>query len=525
MSNTSIPLLPVIRVRSHSQLFVGLPGDSHSDIERRHHIHTWDDAQRGFTPDSGTTFLSRLQAADYIRTHDPFLYSYIRDQIEPGIGLHSTHLSPLTDLSHKSVLIIDKGLYLYLAERLAEDFERVYYWMPESSPYPKSPHSQIGSGLSSVIRIPPSDLYRYLDKVDLLCFFDIYEGGWQQWLREKGYRVLGSGLSESIETDRILFLDTLEKVDLPSIPTELIEGWDALGDYLRPRRNKWLKTPYFRGDFETKHYTTWRQFEPWYNRVRSKLGEVRSRDIPILVQDNLKSDAEVGYDGWRMNGRTTSNSPLGYEVKDKGLVARVFPFPPPIVDSVNRAMDEIFEERGYRNHYSTELRITNEDKGGRAYFIDPCCRPPSPPGELLSRYPNYSQIVWQLACGLLPTPQPPTEGEYGAEIVLSSSQHGADVDDAVGGEICVQFPSKFSSHIILKNYCRRDGAYYCIPNSNAGAFGNVVAWGKDMDEAINKVLEVVEEIECDGMEWNEGVFDDAEKAVEAGEKFGIKWED
>jgi hypothetical protein len=354
----------------------------------------------------------------------------------------------------------------------------------------------------------------------MIVFFDAYEGEMQQWLRERGYRVFGSGRSEKIELDKIYFLDSLERAGLPVPPTNITYGLDELADYLHSRRDKWLKTPYYRGDFETKHYTSWRQLQPWLEYLHTKIGEARSLDIPILVQDPIKSGAEVGYDGFCIDGKYTDNCIVGYEVKDKGLVAKIFPTVPDILNVVNSAMSPIYAELGFRGHYSTEIRVT---ASGKPYYIDPTCRVPSPPGELMCEiYRNYPHAIWQIASGLVPVLDP--IAKYGAEIVLSSSWHGWSGDDTIGHELCVEFPEEYSRNIKLKNHCKRNGAYYITPNYNAGAFGNVVAWADDMDTAIEKAIKIADSVKCDDLEWDKKVFDEAEEAVQAGAKFGIKWE-
>ena len=88
-------------------------------------------------------------------------------------------------------------------------------------------------------------------------------------------------------------------------------------------------------------------------------------------------------------------------------------------------------------------------------------------------------------------------------------------------EIHVKFPTKYKKHVKLKNYTIRDWEYYCIPNGNGTFFGAVVASGKTLKEAIEKVKEVAGAIEADEFHYDPSAFDAATEAVKAGEKFGI----
>ena len=64
---------------------------------------------------------------------------------------------------NKKVLFYDKGLYLYTAQKLGEYYDKVYYYMPDSSPYPCSNLADIGTGLPEVERV--HNFWEYIDKL------------------------------------------------------------------------------------------------------------------------------------------------------------------------------------------------------------------------------------------------------------------------------------------------------------------------------------------------------------------------
>lgn len=412
-------------------------------------------------------------------------------------------------ISNKKVLVWDRGLYTFLAQKLGESFSRVFYFMPESSPYPNSALSQIGEGLDTIERIDDDDVWKVIDKVDMVFFPDCYDGEFQLWLKSKGYKVFGGMGSEKVEMDKVFFYDYLDQVGLPVPPTYRAEGLVDLLGHLKGKGEKWLKRSYYRGDFETKKYLGAKHILPWIDMLRSKIGR-RAENIEILVQDPIESVVECGYDGFNINGVCTNNCLIGYEIKDKGYVAKVFEDVPEIIQNVNDKMNPLFKKLGYQGHFSTELRIT---KDGKAYFIDPTIRAPSPPSELMCEiYDNYAEAVWDVAHGKVPELLP--KAKYGAEIILTSDWHEKH-------EMCVTFPKKLEPFIKLKNQTKRKDAYYVIPNENEGFFGAVIGYGDSVESATQKCLEAMEQIECDDIDFDAAIFDEVNEQIEAGGAFGV----
>jgi len=508
-------LVPAIRVDKYGKLYVGSPGQCHDEVCKRYRVNVFDDDQRGFSHDGGATFLPRKEAAGWLKENNSTLWEEVKSQVGPE-GLHSHHLSPTVDISMKSLLFIDRGgLYVWMAQELGKAYRHVWYHLLDSSPYKQSNLSDIGTGLPEIQRV--DELESYLDRADIVYFPDIYDGKRQHWLRESGHRVFGSGRSDVIELDKIGFLDRLEQVGLPVPETELVHGAEELCLFLRNRKpSDWWIKPLYRGDGETRKFTGMKHLRNWIEQdLVPRIGK-RAETVPFLVQAKIESKTEPGWDGMQVDGQYTSCC-AGYEVKDQGLVTRVFgrDETPEILDHVNQAMAPFFKELGIRGHYSTEIRVTED---GEPYFIDPTCRIPSPAGELFPRlYKNYPEAVWQVACGLVPQLEP--AAKYGAEVVLVSPF-------ADKHEICVEFPGELSGHIMLKSHCKRDGAYYCIPGQpgTSGYFCCVVTWGDDWRECGKEAMEIVKEIVTEEIEYEEGLFDEAEKAIEGGKQYaGIEF--
>jgi hypothetical protein len=504
-------------IKEDGRLIIGRSVDSHASMIEAKGLKDVSENQKGFTPD-GILFLSRKAALGWVRQYEPQVFEKVKD-LSKEEGLHSgdytrakgiEQVKTKVSLKDKKCLVFDKGLYTFLGQKLGESFGKVYYYLPIAEPYPNSPKKAIGAGLDEMERV--YDFWKYLDKVDMVAFFDCYEGGLQHWLRGKGYRVFGAGHSEKMELDKTFFLETMDSAGLPVPRTYRADGLDDLVKHLDGKGEKWLKTSYYRGDFETHKYPgRMKPFQPWLTDLRSRIGE-RADDIEILVQDPIKSEAEAGYDGFCVDGAYTGNCLVGYEVKDKGLVAKVFKEPPEIIKCVNDCLSGVYQKLGYRGHYSTEIRIT---KDGTPYFIDPTCRAPSPPSELMCEiYGNYAEAVWQIAGGEVPELEP--LAPYGAEVILTSEWHDKH-------ELFVEIPKDVRQWVKIKNQTKKRGDFCCVPNGNGGFFGAVVALGNTMKEACDKAMDILKEVEADELDYESDVFAKAGEAVKAGEQFGIKF--
>lgn len=538
-------LYPALRIKG--VVVRGESDDSHNTIALKQGIDAPEDI-RGFSPD-GQLFLSRKQALGWLKKNDIKAFRKLPGKAHYD-GLHSETLAQAygvkqkpeavemrkealsnepksilsgkvvtgqpkstdggpTDLSNKSCLVWDRGLYLFMAEKLAETFKKVYYYMPQSEPYPCSRTKSIGTGLK-VERI--YEFWPYLDKSDIVVFPDCYDGEMQHWLRGKGYCVFGNGRGEKLEMDKVFFLEELEKAGLPVAKTQLCEGIDDLIKYLKKQDGvRWLKTSYYRGDFETKKFVNMAQIEPWIDHLKTRIGRGVT-DIEILVQDPIDSEIEVGYDGFAIDGQYTGNSITGYEIKDKGFVASISKQPAEIVQFVNDRISPIFKKLGYRGHFSTEIRVT---KDGVPYFIDPTCRLPSPPSELMvEMYENYAEIIWEVANGRVPEPKP--KAKYGAEVILTS-------ESAEDMSLCVYVPKSIRPFVKLKNHMQEGDNFYCIPNGNAQFIGAVVALGDTIEEATKKVMEYVDQIKADDLHVDPNIFEKANEQIANGKKFGVKF--
>jgi hypothetical protein len=527
-------------VRVGTTIHVGKPDENHDHIKTRHGLHVRNDNSHGFVPsDNERMWLSRSQAMSWLRRFEPDIYAKVHRKI-PAEGLHS-HIyaaakgivmrvtaderkngfplqegemrpeedTPTVDVSKMTAIVYDRGgLHLYWAEKLSEKYKTVMYYLADSDSYPTSQKHTIGMGIAKVKRI--HDFWKHVDEADLIVFPDCYDGELQHWLRAKGYKVFGSGRAEKLEIDKIYFMDKLKELKLPAAETYIAHGLKELREYLIKHDNTtlFLKNLH-RGDFESKKFSSMSQIRPWLDDLVKRVGTA-SDTMDVLIQHKIDAVAEVGYDGFCIDGDYTENCIVGYEIKDCCFAGKVFSKTPDVLAEINTAFAPSQKELGGRGNLSTEIRVT---KDGLKYYIDPTERCPSPPGEVICEvYENWAEALYQIACGQVPTLRP--QGKFVAELVLTSEWYNEH-------EMHVTFPKKYKCHVKLKNHSIRDGEHYCIPNQNGAFFGAVVAYANTLKEAIAKVKEVAESIEADDYKYDPSGFDAATEAVKAGEQFGI----
>jgi phosphoribosylamine-glycine ligase len=420
----------------------------------------------------------------------------------------------MTDLSKKTCIVYDRGAYTYMAQFLSRFFGKVQYATPSAGIYEKSSISQVGEGLPGVEWI--DNIWKHLDKADMVFFPYVYDGDLQELLRKKGMPVCGSGKSEKMELDKAFFKTVLDKVGLRNINTRKVRGVDAVWKFLKDKKEKYVckNAEKYRGDFETFTHNNPHQTKLFLDDVHFWLGPERSKEIEILIEDWLEAEIETGCDGFRLDGDMAPNTTIGYEVKDEGYVCKVFKELPPIIRKVTDKLGPAYKAGGYRGPYSNEMRIT---KDGKVYPIDETCRCGSPPTPVISELygESYAQGIWDLAHGKMPTIKP--TAKYGAEIILRSSWYTKH-------ELYVGCPKDFEGKLKLHNAVMRSGQYYCIPDLTeemGSDFGSVVGMGNTVKEATDKALAALKELDVFHLVYKENLFDEVQETIKKGEALGI----
>ena len=405
-------------------------------------------------------------------------------------------------------LIIDHGAYTNLAERLGAEMG-VAYWSSNLDAYPSSRETSPGVGLKGVERIDDPLAFMLAGKASHVIVPDLYLGGFEQVAHQLELPVFGSGEGQRLETDREFMLDFLAEHKLPVPEGVVIEGITELGEYLKGKNDLYVKVSTYRGDLETEHFTDWDAKQPWYDRLKVRLGPIGER-IKFIVQEPIKSVCEVGIDTYFRDGEFVVPMIAGWEIKDAGYVGRKMTggwgFWPNVMDPLASALGD-----GYNTFFSNEMRIT---KDGTVYMTDATCRVPSPPGGVMMwAAQNFADVVLKGAS--------PDYGdaEWFCEIVLKSNAVATDY-------VRLKYPK--SHHYAFHSHCVIDGNTWIVPHPSWSydgkpyvEFGSALGWGKSLEDADAMAREAAEALEGDGVRFDAHVLEKAEEEMEKGKSVGL----
>lgn len=417
----------------------------------------------------------------------------------------------MTDLSSKVALVFDHGLFVELALRLARDFGKVYYHAPWERGFPLINEAIIGQGFDEIEVV--EEIWDVIDQVDLFVFPDVLHSGLQVHLQSLGKRVWGSRRGDRLEIRRAYLKKVQEELGMHHPNYEIIRGMDKLREHLRGTKDKYVKLSKYRGMMETFHHVDYTASEPILDQLAVKFGSVKDV-VPFLVEDPVHTDIEVGYDGYCIDGAFPSMAIQGYEIKDKCLLASVQEYSkmPEEITIVNQVLAPKLKEFGYRNFWSTEIRV----KDGNSYLIDPCCRCPSPCTEIqLEMWENLSEIIWHGAAGEVVDQKP--AAKFAAELIL---EHNGDEHFWRNLEV----PKKVRRWVKLYNVAQVDGIFSTPPFPHScDAVGAVVGLGDSIDEAVEKLWEHLQALDGQPVRADASSLYEAIEEIHKAEKKGIEF--
>lgn len=322
----------------------------------------------------------------------------------------------MKELNDLHMRVVDKGLFLPLALRLARAVSSVSYYSPCERAF-EILADRFGDGYSHIQRV--NSIWTDLDNVDCWVFPDIGFEEEQRLLRRMGLPVWGHNGADILEVSRGKFLNVLRTAtDLPVPPHEKIIGMRALREYLRDKEDLFVKVSRFRGDWETLHWRSYAEDCPTLDAKAVRFGPFQEQ-ITFWVFEPIDTDIEDGCDTWCIEGEYPSLVIHGMECKDKAYLGTFQKFDdlPEEVRTVNKAFAPILASYEYRGFFSTEVRI----KDGESYFIDPTCRAGSPPSQVMAEMVgNLAEVIWQGANGKLIEPFP--AAKFGAQALVKSKR-------------------------------------------------------------------------------------------------------
>lgn len=407
----------------------------------------------------------------------------------------------------KSVCVVDNvaGCYFNIAMELSKYFT-VGYFSKYSHPFPMISMSKVGVGYDNIKIV--NNFWKELDNYDIILFPDIYSQDIGMKLRKMGKMVWGGTMGEDLETDRKLFKDELKNVKMSVAPTNYVTGVPQLMSYLKDKQDKWIKVSYFRGNMETFHHVNMNQSKMWLDNLELGMGPL-GNDTEFMIEDSIESVAEVGYDGWTINGMMSDNSIWGIETKDCSYIGthvnkKDLPLP---IQNTNNRFQQVLQKYNHTGFYSTEVRV---GKDGSDYYTDPCMRAGSPPSNTyLNMINNWDEIILGGCNGEVI--EPTYSAKYGCELILKTSY-------CYNNFTPISIKKEFKDNLKLKGCFRYNNMDYIVPFEQGGikdmdAPASIVVTGDNPQTILKEAVEMADSVECYGLSYDKDALNRTMQSV------------
>lgn len=402
----------------------------------------------------------------------------------------------------KTICVIENGLFISWAFRLAREYERVLYFRPWIGTFAHSNDLEIGEGYKQIQRL--YTFWDNLEGIDTFFFPDIYFADWQKYLRSIGKNVWGCGDAEDLELYRGETKERMKELGLPVNDWEAVYGIEALRKYLQKHEDVFVKISVVRGVTETFHSKNYDLVKPKVDEVEHKLGGLAAVQ-EFIVEASIPDAKEIGYDGWCIDGKFPEIAQWGVEVKDCGYCAMVKPYSqiPKECRFVNEKLAPEMKRLGQRGFFSSEIRVGKDKK---PYLIDCTERAASPAGEAMQElFGNWGEIIEAGARGEIV--KPTTEPKFAAQAIIAS-------DFAEHSWLPIEIPEKIRDNVKLYHSCIVDGVEYVVPtDTDQKEVGSVVGTGNTLDEAIKRCEEYCDQISAYGLKCKTDSLAEAKKEL------------
>lgn len=393
-------------------------------------------------------------------------------------------------ISNITACVIDCGLFLPVARRMAESCKRVlFYPYAWDRGYPSVKQASVGMGFDNLEHT--LDFWDQLDEIDLFILPDVGRSGLQNHLESIGKLVWGSRKGSNIELGRERFMDLLGELKLEVPPHTVIEGVDALRDHLRDKENKYIKISKWRGDMETTKWRNWNMDRGWLDWLSMQFGPLRNL-MRFLVFDEIETDLEIGGDTYNVRGQWPSLMLNGIEWKDNSYLSAVTQRSdmPEQIKTVLDAMGPVLGENDYANQWSMEVRVKDE----HFYFNDATTRGGIPSTASQCKvWKNFPEIVLAGAQGELVEPEP--AAMFTIECMIKSKVDCEQWDE-------VEIDPDLEPHTMFSGCCLVDGILGFPPEPfSHGDLGWLVALGDTPRQALDEAKRLADMLP-DGLEAN-----------------------
>lgn len=421
----------------------------------------------------------------------------------------------MKDVSEIVCCVVDYGTFIDVAESMSKVVKKTYYHSPIQDEFLDIKKCCLGDGIEGIERIDDFMQPDIVKEVDCWIFPDIGFDGHQKYLKSIGKAVWGSNGVESLELYRTRFIEILKKLGLPMVKTVKITGLSKLSDHLKGVKNKWIKVNRYRGNMETWKHIDYDHSIPELIRLAEEFGGL-SKYVTFVVQDEIETSVEIGYDGWNVRGQFPESSFQGYEKKNELYLGSLLKYKklPEAVRIVNESLAPFLEEHDYKNFIASEIRWVSEDE---FYFIDPTMRMPGQTGEqLLETCSNLPKIIWEGSNGILSKP------EWNMQFAAAATVHYTV--DGKGWRV-LRVPESLKQWFKPLHYCESDGLHHFPPHRNDEVGVLIGSRGETIEDSIESLKENFEEFGDEPVSIRTDGFVDLIKSIEEAESEGVEFTD
>jgi hypothetical protein len=264
-------------------------------------------------------------------------------------------------------LVIGTGIEFSHVLALAEAGVETYYYTDFISTFPSFDDFASGYGFNNIKKV--HNPFSYVDKVDIVCNFDVLNGDLFEFLKKKGYKTFGGGVATELELNRRALKSALSVVKLQSPSYRIIKGYDNIPIPAV------VKLSIFRGSMETFILKNETQKKNLKTKLEIEFGAFL-KEMEFVVEDLMDLDKnyiEVGIDAFFDADKGGFIFPLmlGVEYKKGVYIGRVInhlgELPKPLQETVLK-LSQLLIKAGYRGMLSTEEFVNL--KTGKHYFLD-----------------------------------------------------------------------------------------------------------------------------------------------------------
>ncbi len=415
-------------------------------------------------------------------------------------------------MAKSTICVVDWTDFTYAANLLTNHFHNVFYNPnPSKSGFTNIAAAKLGTGIKNLTQI--TDIWKYEDDIDIFIICDIDFYPLANKLRKDGHYVWGSGDAERLELDRSFFLDELKEVGLPVPKTDIIKTFTKEVEYLKGKKDIWVKINKYRGIAETFHIDgdeelTKIKMEDIDKKVKPFAND---EDLVFLNQEPIKSKIEYARDSYAVNGVMPDKFFLGFEKKGIAYISKFIDNSERVKEAaeIDEKFTKILKKYNYTGFLGYEIRISEKDN--THYLIDPCLRCGAPcTASYLFAITNWGEIIERGVKGELINPI--SKYKYCAEIVIHYKYEGYSP---------IKYKNIENGMFLPDTYATRDGVDWRMPSNqlycDSKKAGICVGGGQTIEEAIENCTKVFESIKGEGL-GKDNPLEDFSKEVSEGFK-------